>query len=190
MAVQDQPAALLQADAIPTLTTARLTLAAPQLSDFDESAAMWMEPEVYRYVGGRAATREESWSRLMRARGLWALLGYGYWAVRETATGRYVGEVGFADFHRDMEPVFEGQPEMGWVLAGWSHGQGFGTEAVTAALEWIARARTEPPVVCIIHAGNTASLALAAKMKFVERARTTYKDVPTVLLQHGGLAAP
>ncbi|NGM50453.1 GNAT family N-acetyltransferase [Caulobacter sp. 602-2] len=172
-----------RAPPLPVLTTPRLTLSPPEISDFDDSVAMWCEPEVYRYVGGRASTREESWARLLRARGLWALLGYGYWAVRETATGRYVGEVGFADFHRDIEPSFEGVPEMGWVLASWSHGQGFGTEAVNAGLAWGQRRWGQDPVVCIIHPDNAASLALAAKTGFVEQARTTYKDSPTVLLR-------
>lgn len=179
------PQDTLAPPAAPVLTTARLTLSPPQLSDFDDSAAMWFEPEVYRYVGGRPATREENWARLLRARGLWALLGYGYWAVRETATGRYVGEVGFADLHRDIQPSFEGVPEMGWILSGQFHRQGLGAEAVQAGLAWGERQWGAAPVVCIIHAGNAASLALAAKVGFVERERTTYKDVPTILMQRG-----
>lgn len=174
-----------RASALPVLVTARLTLSPPQLSDFDDSVAMWADPEVYRYVGGRASTREESWARLLRARGLWALLGYGYWAVRETATGRYVGEVGFADFHRDITPSFEGLPEMGWVLASRMHGQGFGTEAVEAGLAWGETRWGADPIVCIIHPDNAASLALAARTGFVEQTRTTYKESSTVLLRRG-----
>ena len=105
----------------PVLTTARLTLSPPQLSDFEDSAALWSDPLVTRHVGGRTSTPEESWARLLRARGLWPLLGYGYWAARETATGRYVGEIGFADFHRGLEPSIDGVPEMGWALASWAH---------------------------------------------------------------------
>jgi RimJ/RimL family protein N-acetyltransferase len=167
----------------PTLTTARLTLSPPRLSDFGDSMAMWTDPLVVKHVGGRAFTEEESWTRLMRARGLWDLLGFGYWAVRETATGRYVGEVGFADLRRELEPSLYGLPEMGWVLAAWSHGQGFGTEAVGAGLAWIDQALAPEVVPCIIDVENAASLALAAKMGFVIKTHATYKGSPIVVME-------
>lgn len=169
----------------PVLTTPRLSLSPPELSDFEDSAALWSDPLVTRHVGGRTSTPEESWARLLRARGLWALLGYGYWAVRETATGRYVGEVGFADFHRGLEPSIDGVPEMGWVLAAWSHGKGFASEAVTAGLDWGEAQWGDDPVVCIIDPDNAPSLKLAGRMGFREVTRTTYKDSPTVLLRRG-----
>jgi len=171
--------------ALPVLTTARLTLSPPEASDFEDSAAMWSDPLVVRHVGGRTSTPEESWARLLRARGLWSVLGYGYWAVRETATGRYVGEVGFADFHRGIEPSIDGVPEMGWVLATWAHGQGLASEAVAAGLAWGLGQWGDAPVVCIIDPDNAPSLKLARKMGFLEVARTTYKDAPTVLLRRG-----
>ncbi|MBC7667689.1 GNAT family N-acetyltransferase [Caulobacter sp. DWR2-3-1b2] len=170
---------------LPVLTTARLTLAPPERSDFEDSVALWSDPMVTRHVGGRTSTPEESWARLLRARGLWSLLGYGYWGVRETATGRYVGEVGFADFHRALEPSIDGIPEMGWVLALWAHGQGLASEAVTAGLAWGETVWGEGPVVCIIDPDNAPSLKLARRMEFVEVARTIYKDGPTVLLRRG-----
>ncbi len=62
------------------------------------------------------------------------MLGYGYWAARETAGGRAsVGEIGFADFHRGIQPSIDGVPEMGWALASWAHGQGFAVEAIVGA---------------------------------------------------------
>jgi len=167
----------------PTLTTSRLTLSVPVPGDFPDSAAMWADPVVTRFVGGRPCTEEESWARLLRARGLWSLLGYGYWAVRETATGRYVGEVGFADFRRDIQPSLAGLPEMGWVLTAWSHGQGFGTEAVAAGLAWIDETLQPPVVPCIIDPANAPSLALARKMDFRVVTETTYKDAPIRLLE-------
>lgn len=168
-----------------TLTTARLTLSPPQASDFEDSAAMWSDPMVTRHIGGRTSTPEESWHRLLRARGLWAVLGYGYWAARETATGRYVGEIGFADFRRGIQPSIDGIPEMGWALASWAHGRGFATEAIAGALSWAKGQWGDAPVVCIIDPDNAPSLKLAYKMGFLEVARTTYREAPTVLLQRG-----
>lgn len=167
----------------PVIVTERLTLKASELSDFDDSVAMWSDPQVTRFVGGRPSTPEESWARLLRSRGLWPLFGFGYWAVRETATGRYVGEVGFADFHREISPSFFGLPEMGWVLASWCHGQSYGTEAVTAGLAWIDQTLAPPRVPCIIDPGNAPSLALARKTGFRLVTETAYKDAPILLLE-------
>jgi RimJ/RimL family protein N-acetyltransferase len=171
----------------PTLTTARLTMSPPELSDYEDSRDMWADPLVVRHVGGRAFTDEESWTRLMRARGLWEVLGFGYWAVRETSTGRYVGEVGFADLRRDLEPSLYGLPEMGWVLAAWSHGQGFGTEAVRAGLAWIDQTLTPPVVPCIIDVENGPSLALATKVGFTLKTHAIYKGSRIVVMERRGV---
>lgn len=167
----------------PTLTTARLTMTPPRLADFEDSRAMWADPLVIRHVGGRPFTEEESWTRLMRARGLWEVLGFGYWAVRETSTGRYVGEVGFADLRRELEPSLFGLPEMGWVLAAWSHGQGFGTEAVRAGLSWIDETLAPPVVPCIIDVENTPSIALATKVGFTLKTHANFKGAPIVVME-------
>src|SRR4051794_10632439 len=121
---------------IPTLSTERLRLVPPDLAAFAESAALWSDPQVTRHIGGRPSTPEEVWARLMRYVGHWSLLGYGYWCVREKVGGRFVGEVGFADWRRDLEPSFDGAPEAGWALTPAFHGRGYASEAVAAMLAW------------------------------------------------------
>ena len=103
---------------VPALDTERLTMRGHTLADFDECLAMWTDPVVMRHLGGRPLTMEEMWARLLRYAGSWSLLGFGYWVVRERATGRFVGEVGLADLRRDIEPRLGGVPEAGWVLGG------------------------------------------------------------------------
>ena len=76
----------------PTFETERLILSAHGLEDFDDVARLWAEPDVTRFIGGRPSTAEESWARLLRYAGAWALLGYGFWAFRDKATGAYLGE--------------------------------------------------------------------------------------------------
>jgi RimJ/RimL family protein N-acetyltransferase len=51
---------------VPTLRTERLILRAPTLDDFADSLAMWADPTVTRFIGGRPHTKEEVWSRLLR----------------------------------------------------------------------------------------------------------------------------
>jgi RimJ/RimL family protein N-acetyltransferase len=166
---------------VPILQTDRLTLRGHRLDDFAECFAMWADPAVTRYIGGRPFTEEEVWARLLRYVGHWSLLGFGYWVVCERSTGRFVGEVGFADFKRDLKPSFEGAPEAGWVLARWASGQGFATEAVRAIVAWADErfART----VCMIDAGNAASVRVAAKCGYREWHKTAYKGTPAILYE-------
>jgi RimJ/RimL family protein N-acetyltransferase len=130
---------------------------------------------VVRHIGGKPSTREESWSRLLRYAGLWRLLGFGYWIVEETASGRFVGEVGVADFGREIEPSLSGAPEAGWALASWCHGRGFGTEAVSAVMAWLDLHQGHPRSVCIISPENAASVRLAEKVGFRQFAEATYR---------------
>ena len=110
-------------------------------------------------------------------------MGFGYWAVRERGTGYFVGEVGFTDFHRGTEPSFEGEPEMGWVIAPDRYGQGYATEAVSAALAWADAALPYPRTVCMIDPANAASIAVARKAGFVEWALTNFNDKQLQLYQ-------
>jgi RimJ/RimL family protein N-acetyltransferase len=169
--------------AVPVLETGRLILRGHTLADFDESAAMWGDPLVTRHIGGRPSTAEESWARLMRYAGMWALLGYGYWVVRERDGGRFVGEVGLADFRREITPSLDGAPEAGWALAPWAHGRGYATEAVRAALAWGDAHLAAPRTVCMIAPENSASIHVAEKCGFRELTRATYKGEETLLFE-------
>lgn len=166
--------------AAPVLHTDRLTLRAHRLDDFAPFAAMWGDPIVTRHIGGRPSTHGESWARLLRIAGHWALLGFGYWLVEETASGRLVGDVGFGDLQRGLTPSLDGTAEMGWVLSPWAHGRGYAHEAATAALAWAA-AHVDRPVTCIIDLDNVPSQRLAARLGFHELARTTFDGDPTIV---------
>jgi RimJ/RimL family protein N-acetyltransferase len=165
----------------PTLETDRLVLRPHTLDDFDDCAAIWADPAVTRHIGGKPSTPSESWARLLRYAGHWTLLGFGYWAVEEKASGRFIGEIGFADFKRGIDPSLAGLPEIGWVLAPDAHGQGFATEGVRAALAWgdahFGAART----FCIISPENHASIRVAEKCGYRECMRTAYNGSPTTV---------
>jgi RimJ/RimL family protein N-acetyltransferase len=173
----------MELDAVPVLTTARLILRGPRRDDFADCAAMWSDPEVTRFISGRPSTQEESWTRLLRNVGHWVLQGFGYWIVRERATGRFVGEVGLADLHRDGLPELVGVPEAGWVLARWCAGQGLATEAVTAALAWSEAALRAARVRCIISQGHAASRRVAQKCGFAVLGEASYKGEAVTVLE-------
>ena len=144
---------------------------------------MWSDPGVARFIGGRPSTDEEVWARLMRYIGHWELLGFGYWVMEERASGRFVGEVGLANFHRELSPPLGDTPESGWALAAWARGRGFATEAVKAVLGWADLTLAAPRTACLISPENEASVRVATKCGYVERLRTTYKSSPTILLE-------
>ncbi len=165
------------------IETPRLILRPHSLSDFEDCAAMWADPSIVRHIAGKPSTREESWSRLARYAGHWQLMGFGYWTVRDKRSGRFIGDVGFSEFRRDITPRFEGTPEGGWVLAGWAHGQGFATEAMIAALDSLERLFPVPRTVCMIAPENSASLRVADKLGYREFAHTLYKDEAVILFE-------
>jgi RimJ/RimL family protein N-acetyltransferase len=166
---------------VPVIHTERLTLRGHRLEDFADCARMWGRPEVTRYIGGKPLTREQVWTILLRYVGHWALLEFGYWAVEDRATGDYLGEVGFADGKRDIEPSLDGMVEMGWVLVPEVHGRGLATEAVRAAQAWLEEHRGAPRTVCLIDPGNAASIRVAEKCGFEWLVETTYKEEPTLV---------
>lgn len=158
-------------------------MSAHRVEDYDDMVEAWRDPVVVRYFGGLPSTPEEVWARLLRYGGLWPLLGIGYWSVRETATGRFVGETGLFEFRREIEPSFIGTPEAGWVVASWAHGQGYAREGATAMLDWADNEISTPRTVCMIDPDNAASLKLAARLGYLRYADSHYKGRPIVLLE-------
>ena len=121
--------------------------------------------------------------RFLRYAGHWSLMGFGYWAIEWRETGQFIGEVGFADFHRNINPPLQDMPEIGWALARSAHGQGLASEAVRAAITW-GEAHFPPKTrtACLINPDNAGSLRIAEAFGYREAARTIYKDHPIVLL--------
>ncbi|HEY1693003.1 MAG TPA: GNAT family N-acetyltransferase [Polyangiaceae bacterium] len=163
------------------IETERLSLRVPVATDLAAVATLWRDPELVKFIGRRPLSREQAWQRLLRLVGHWALAGYGVFVMIERATGRYVGEVGIANFERDVVPPI-GPFEMGWIVSPSVQGRGYASEAVSAVLALHDRHFPRAVVSCSIHADHAASLRVAAKHGFVERARTTYNDDPNVIL--------
>ena len=167
----------------PVIETARTFLRAHRLDDFDAYVAMWADPAVTRFIGGKPRTREESWMRFLRHAGLWSLIGYGFWAIEDKATGRFIGEAGFHDLKREIEPSIEGVPEAGWAFVPEAQGRGLASEVVGRIVAWGDETFGQARTVCIIDPENGASLKVAERNGYRESLRTTYHDKPTILLE-------
>lgn len=168
---------------VPILETERLRLRALQASDFDEYLEMSKHPDVYRFLTGTEPDEEAMWIVSLRIAGHWALQGFGFWAIEEKASGRFIGVLGFVDGKRTIEPTIKGFPEIGWVLAAHAHGKGYATEGVTAALAWGDAHFGNVRMTCLMDPDNTASRRVAEKFGFREFARTTYHGGPALLLE-------
>ena len=163
------------ADRAPRLETERLILRHFREDDLDAYAATMGDPEVMRHLGADPLGREESWRRLLSGAGFWSVTGLGVWAVEHREDSRMIGHVGFFDFHRDMWPSIEGEPEMGWIFNPAAQGRGFATEAGLAALAWFERTLGPTSIPAIIAPENAPSIRLAERLGFERMPDATYK---------------
>lgn len=169
--------------AAPTLETPRLRLRAHRLDDFEPISAMLADGEVMHHVSGPQRS-EEAWRRMLcGGPGMWALLGYGYWVVERREDGEVLGQIGFADFRRDVQPAIEGLPELGYIFAAFAHGQNYAAEAGAAALAWADTTLVADQIVAIIDHGNGSSIRLAERLGFAEREEASYKGAPLLLFR-------
>lgn len=167
---------------IPTLETARLRLRPHRPDDFEAYAAMWRDPRVVRFIGGVPFSREQSWARFVRQAGMWQLMGFGFLALEDRQTGRFVGEAGFHEVRRDMRPSIEGTLETGWGLVGEAQGRGLAEEAVRAMIAWGEASIGGRLMTCIIEPGNAASLRVAEKVGFRPAGSGDYGGTALVVL--------
>jgi RimJ/RimL family protein N-acetyltransferase len=168
---------------VPILETPRLRLRGHRVDDFAASAAMWSDERVVRYISGKPSTPSQSWSRILQHIGHWQALSFGYWVVEERATGDFLGEVGLADFKRDITPSLAGIPEIGWVLVPAAHGRGIATEAVATVLKWADGHFSDGRTVCIFDPQHGASIRVAEKNGYVWMANGEYLGSETLIMQ-------
>jgi len=156
------------------IETERLILRPHIEADYEALCAMWADPDVVRHISGVPSTREQTWHRLLRGAGTWAVKGYGPFAVIDRRDGRFLGDVGHWDFHRGLGERFDPYPEAGWVLGRHAHGKGIATEAVAATHRWFDQHRPETRSVCIISPDNIGSLRVAEKVGYRPFDRVDY----------------
>ena len=167
----------------PVLRTERLILRPHRIADYEDCCRLTSDPEAVRTIYRQPMSREDSWNRLLRFAGHWSLLGYGLLLVEERASGRVIGEVGVADFHRGLGEDFDPWPEFAWMIAGDRHGRGYATEAAAAMMAWMEASFAPERMVCIIDPENAPSLRVAEKLGFQRFGDALYKEKPIVTLR-------
>lgn len=153
---------------VPEILTPRLKLRGFRAGDLDAFAAMQADAQVMRFIGATGAprSRAESWHGMATALGHWALMGFGLWAWEERATRTFVGRGGIIEMPGWPEP------ELAYAVARPFWGQGFATEACTAALDWGFATLGRDRFASFINPANQASRRTAARLGAVQEGMT------------------
>ncbi|WP_421791764.1 GNAT family N-acetyltransferase [Hyphobacterium sp.] len=167
----------------PRIETERLVLREITAADFEPVHRIWSDPENVRFIGGEPGTPMQSWRRITNSAGQWPILNYGYWSLDEKASGEFVGLVGFADFRRDSPKGFSTDPEIGYALDKRFHGQGYGTEAMRACVDWMDEYHPGKRTICMIEPANIPSLKIAERLGYEVYEKADFEGVEILLLE-------
>ena len=137
--------------------TSRLTLCQWQEKHFDPYAEYYSDEAMAKWVGG-LKDRDGAWRHMAALIGHWELRGYGYWAVEEKKTGRFVGCVGL--WRSDGWPELE----LGYWLVRDMHGKGYATEAALEARAYAFEVVGADTLVSYIHPENEPSKRVAERL--------------------------
>ncbi|WHZ19141.1 MAG: Acetyltransferase, GNAT family [Rhodanobacteraceae bacterium] len=146
----------------PVLETARLILRIPQRDDFAGWAALGEDAAAMRFLGG-VKPRFETWKHFLATVGAWHVQGFAPFSVIEKSSGRWIGRVG------PLRPEDWPGDEIGWTLAREAWGNGYATEAATAAADWAFANLGWSEIIHCIAPDNAPSQAVAARLGSVKR---------------------
>ena len=144
-------------------------------SDLVPWAAMNADPEVRRYLGP-LLTFEQASAWVLSFQDDLDRYGFGFWALEVRASGEFIGFTGLDTV--DGEMPFTGI-ELGWRLARPVWGNGYATEAATAAIDWAFRQAGIRRLISLIHPDDQPSEAVALRLGERLRERITFKANPT-----------
>lgn len=113
------------------IETDRLQLRAWRENDLEQFAAMNVDKRVMTYFPA-TLNREQSDAFVTRTRESFKENGFGFYAVAEKTSSRFIGFVGLSRVR--FSAAFTPAVEIGWRLAFRAWGRGYATEAAAACL--------------------------------------------------------
>jgi len=129
--------------------------------DLDSLYVLYSDREVRQYLPEGTLTYEETKEELE-----WFLDGHpqhpqlGLWATIYKATNQFIGRCGLLPWIIDQRP----EVEVAYMLAKAYWGQGLGTEAAQAILNYGLEKLHLPRLICLIDRENQASIRVAQKI--------------------------
>ena len=141
---------------IPTLTTERLRLRAPEMRDFDTFAVFRASDRVL--LQGGPNDRAEAFDRFCLIIGQWHLRGYGPWIVADREDDTALGVVGL--FYPEDWP----EPEITWSVFEVAEGRGIAYEAAIETRRYAYEELGMSTLVSLTMPQNEKSIALAKRL--------------------------
>jgi RimJ/RimL family protein N-acetyltransferase len=162
----------------------RLELWRPAASDLAGLYDLTLAGETRRFLGGFEPSESDSFARLMRNAGSWALHGYGSFMVRFKGEKRIAANCGVFHSYRGFgaDSGLDDVPEAGWIVHRDLWGRGIAREAMEASLAWFESTRGKQRVACMIEQGHAASDKLARTLGFVPYGQHEAEDGATLVL--------
>ena len=161
--------------------TERLKLRPVTMEDLPAYSDMLADPDAFTYSDRGAMGPDEAFTRLCRQVGHWMLLDYGLFGVFEKDTGRFVGEVGFGNFNRQIGPHFDRHPEACWTIRRPFQGRGYAQEAAKAALDFTEDRLIATRTVAMVHHENQASIHIARNLGYRAYDERLYRGFRAIL---------
>jgi ribosomal-protein-alanine N-acetyltransferase len=152
------------------LETPRLLFRHLASDDLDDLFALYCDPEVKKYIPDAPLTYEDTREELE-----WFQNGHpkhpelGLWATVHKETGHFIGRCGLLPWTIDGQS----EVEVAYLLAKACWGQGLGTEAAQAILDYGFEHLGLSRLICLIDQDNLASIKVATNigMTFEREAR-------------------
>lgn len=162
----------------PLLVTDRFELWRPAPDDLADLFELTGSEASRQFLGGFVPSEADSFARLLRNAGSWALWGYGTFMVRPKGAARIIANCGVFRSHRGFgaEQGTDNVPEAGWIVHPDWWGQGVASEVMRAVLAWFDAAHGPQRVAAMIEEGHAASDAIAAKLGFARYGRHQTDD--------------
>lgn len=154
---------------IPSITTDRLILRAPEDGDFQVYRDFFADAEASAYYGGPLSA-DRAWRVLATDIGHWALRGFGRWSIVERASGDMVGGCGL--WWPDGYP----RSELTWWIIPAARRNGYALEASRAAINFGYEILRWKMVETHMDDTNVAARQLAEKLGGQVIARETFPD--------------
>ena len=143
------------------LETSRLILRHQVLDDLDSLFALYCDPDITKYIPDAPRSYEEAREELE-----WHMNGHprhpelGLWATIHKETGQFIGRCGLLPWTIDGQD----EVEVAYMIGKAYWGQGLGTEAAQAILDYGFEKLNLSRLICLIDKENLASIKVAEKI--------------------------
>jgi len=148
------------------LATARLSLVPCEDKHVDGLHALNADPEVMRYISGRAETRDETVAMVDRVKQRWVEFGYSWWSFIDRETGEIVGAGALQNLRRaaTAAPDPACPLEIGWRLRRDHWHRGLATEAARAIVGFAFETIRAEELYAVCDPDNLASASVMKRL--------------------------